>query len=969
MAVALIKPALHTSIAEGLYEEIVSRSSRYYHFVGAVVEWIDESDPPEPKNSIIYERDVRRNIIYVKEIKPNEISFVIRRIDWAANTVYDDYDDAYSSGVIGVDLISGGNNYSNVSVSLTANVNNPTGTGATANATVVTGSITDIVVVTDGYNFNTKPTVTITGTTGTGACATSVLKLTQASQPDLENGNFYVLTDDYNVYKCIDNNNGALSTQKPTSTSSDTFQLSDGYVWKFMYNIPVGLRNKFLTLNYMPVVNATLVPFYSNGEIKRLSITSPGSGYTSGAITLIGDGYLEDDPLFLTSVTVVDGGSGWEANTVANIAPPFTGTVVWTASANVSTGDKIYHNYNIYEVVKGGTTDSFGPTHTGQTALNGTAGLKFIGTQVQGNVNITGNSNTISSVSLSGSVKSITLTSGGSGYTKPPSVSIAAGITSNATAYATLNGNSINRIYINEIGSGYFSTPNVVIGTEWTPNTILNVGDQIFYSNRVYTVSSSNVSITLNTLSNVTLTTVGENYYANVRSNTFANVVTAGAIQPASNASVVPIYTANYLTGFYVSNVGSGYSTAIINNTTLVITTNGNAQPTVNAAGNLNFVSATTSNSNGVIGITGSIAPVHSSGTVLNGTANLTYAGTVATATATLKYGAGYSTAPTISFSGVGSNANATVNALKSEAILEPIFQSGQLVDYEIVDGGIGYTYATLTVTGDGTSAKVVPVFSAGDLSTLNATNELLAKEGAIDKIVMISGGYGYTSATVEIKGTGSGANAIANITGGRITDIYLDAQGSGYTYAKVKITGNGKGANARAVLPPPGGHGKDPIKELFANSIMMVTNITDDLNQGFNVNNDYRQFGIIKDIRGYNQDSFYSKSSGSACWVASGNVNTSLFTPDLIVQRALDDSQYIVVASDTEALLLQSIEDEELVTGQGLRDPGGNLLIISDIGYPEIDKYSGSILFIDNRKAFLPIDSQIVTLRTILKF
>lgn len=68
-------------------------------------------------------------------------------------------------------------------------------------------------------------------------------------------GDFYVLTDDFNVYKCITNNGGAQSTTKPTSTSAAIFQTADGYEWKYMYTITTGEALKFLTPQHMPVKN------------------------------------------------------------------------------------------------------------------------------------------------------------------------------------------------------------------------------------------------------------------------------------------------------------------------------------------------------------------------------------------------------------------------------------------------------------------------------------------------------------------------------------------------------------------------------------------------------------------------------------------------------------------------------------------------------------------------------------------
>ena len=66
--------------------------------------------------------------------------------------------------------------------------------------------------------------------------------------------NFYVVTDDLNVYKCIQNNvaNG-VSTIKPTGTSAGVIELNDGYKWKFMYTISPQDVLKFTTSEYIPV--------------------------------------------------------------------------------------------------------------------------------------------------------------------------------------------------------------------------------------------------------------------------------------------------------------------------------------------------------------------------------------------------------------------------------------------------------------------------------------------------------------------------------------------------------------------------------------------------------------------------------------------------------------------------------------------------------------------------------------------
>jgi len=104
------------------------------------------------------------------------------------------------------------------------------------------------------------------------------------------NETFYVLTDDYNVYKCIDNNRGARSVVKPTGQSTSIITTNDGYRWKFMYNITAAERLKFLTTNYMPVKTLSandgsaqwaVQVAASNGSIEHIRINANGSNYLS----------------------------------------------------------------------------------------------------------------------------------------------------------------------------------------------------------------------------------------------------------------------------------------------------------------------------------------------------------------------------------------------------------------------------------------------------------------------------------------------------------------------------------------------------------------------------------------------------------------------------------------------------------------------------------------------------------------
>ena len=109
-------------------------------------------------------------MLFVKKIGAADTVLLTKRYDWVTGTVYDQYDDSYSST----------------------------------------------------YQSNSGAT-------------------------NLADANFYVVTDDFNVYKCLDNNNNGTSTVEPTATGTETFELSDGYVWKFMYQIGAADRTKFLS--------------------------------------------------------------------------------------------------------------------------------------------------------------------------------------------------------------------------------------------------------------------------------------------------------------------------------------------------------------------------------------------------------------------------------------------------------------------------------------------------------------------------------------------------------------------------------------------------------------------------------------------------------------------------------------------------------------------------------------------------
>jgi hypothetical protein len=115
---------------------------------------------------------------------------------------------------------------------------------------------------------------------------------------------YYIKNKYDQVFKCLWNNNGAASTVEPyfepgTFSSTNIFQSTDNYKWKYIYTIDLAAKVKFLDSVWMPVPVGKNSPnplLYSAGvgNIDVINVTNGGSSYdpTNAAITITvtGDG-------------------------------------------------------------------------------------------------------------------------------------------------------------------------------------------------------------------------------------------------------------------------------------------------------------------------------------------------------------------------------------------------------------------------------------------------------------------------------------------------------------------------------------------------------------------------------------------------------------------------------------------------------------------------------------------------------
>lgn len=897
---AIISQKFHNTVADSIYDTIASRSAKYYYFLGKTTPYpfINGIESIEtPISNYDYELSTRRDFVSLQEITINDVSYIVKRINWTSGVVYDDFD-SYSAS-------------------------NPAQSGATS----------------------------------------------------IETASFYVLTTDFNVYKCLYNGNNTPSIVMPTGTFYYPFTTSDGYRWKFMYNVPSALRVKFLNSLFLPVSNAINSSFYNNGGISSVTILNGGSDYvqnSTATITIENDSTLavniiKNETYTIKTVGTTDFTKMGSINN--NIGTIFTASTFGTSLAtgtgmvkSVMTPSFIIDVANVisskqYTIVTLGNTDfTMMGTATNTIGSTFTANLSNapIGTVSYETITIGPSSIPVSGLTIG---KTYTITKIGTtnfallGAALPFAigktfVATAVGAGTGTVALTTIVNNTIpvssivsgNTYIIDTLGTTNFttlgSTSNTVGNIFVATHTgIINgtVSTQIIYNTPIQATSIiSGITYTIVSLGTSNFTQMGA--FTNTVGTTFvateSGLITGTGTGTVSGTNAILNLEISSYTGeiekVFIESGGSGYSSGI----TL----------SVNGTGTGMF-------------------PPNSSALLIPHVIN------------------GVISYVTLSDPGLNYNSNNTsilvVSDSGSGAKLSPFIKDGQVRDIIIESPGSGYLNAVVTVNGVGKGALLQPELNAGDLSTLQSNVELLSIPGTIENIKVTNGGSGYLSnATITITGDGNGATARAILYRGTVSEIIIVDNGIGYTWANVFITGHdstSKDAVARVIISPKGGHGKDSIDELFASTLMFYNNVSNDESNIFTLNNDYRQFGIIKDPTVYNSNVLYNKNLASACYSVVARVTSGTLSDDL---QLVDNkgSRYIVISFTDTSVLLQPI-DNGIITANTILTSGSIRLSISSVIIPDFDKYSGELLYIDNRVSFYQTQDQTITLQSIISF
>lgn len=313
------------------------------------------------------------------------------------------------------------------------------------------------------------------------------------------------------------------------------------------------------------------------------------------------------------------------------------------------------------------------------------------------------------------------------------------------------------------------------------------------------------------------------------------------------------------------------------------------------------------------------------------------------------------------------------------------------------VDGSIKIVTITNRGVGVGTANRTytrVPIKGDGDGAectvTINADQE-------VDSVIISSQGSGYTYGNVDLNAS--------NIPQGSTNPLF------------------------NVIISPQGGHGADIYKELGAKNVLLYSRIENDVeNPDFIIGNQIARIGIIRNPKAYDSIQNLSIDKASAVYalkLIGAASSTTEFTPDAIITQKIGTGVTAagrVVNYDPITGVLKYWQDRTLAgfttspgAGIGITNPvygynlnqftssptgTGNLDIVqgttslgidtsftgistvinnrtyylgqsftNGISNPEVKKYSGEIIYVDNRPSITRSTNQKEDIKVILQF
>ena len=277
---------------------------------------------------------------------------------------------------------------------------------------------------------------------------------------------------------------------------------------------------------------------------------------------------------------------------------------------------------------------------------------------------------------------------------------------------------------------------------------------------------------------------------------------------------------------------------------------------------------------------------------------------------------------------------------------------------------------------------------------------ENAAVDGAIYHYVVTAAGSGYSNGSsgsftvdVAVEGDGSGAVATLTFASGSLSSVAFkdtSSYGSGYKRASFPTLNSavsgisaGSGATIHAVISPINGHGADPIEELGGNYSIVNSRLEFGEGSGdFPTDNDFRRIGLIKNPVQSSDGTISSASSMTATNQLTVADASAISVDDLLTDAASESATTakVRVVSKTGNVLKTlpvvnsggeyvafANSDEVFRNGAGTKSTDVTASGVST-SHPEMTRFTGQILYVENRGAVSRAADQIEDIKLIIE-
>jgi hypothetical protein len=294
---------------------------------------------------------------------------------------------------------------------------------------------------------------------------------------------------------------------------------------------------------------------------------------------------------------------------------------------------------------------------------------------------------------------------------------------------------------------------------------------------------------------------------------------------------------------------------------------------------------------------------------------------------------------------------------------------------------------AVSAVDGTGTGGAIGS--SATDDGTGQWDVENSAVNGGISHVSVTNAGAGYTDGTytsVPIVGDGSGATCSVIVSSSSIVHVDITAAGSGYKRASIDvagISGIGGGSNGalKPIISPFYGHGADPVQELGGNFVCVNARLEFAEGSGdFPTDNDFRRIGLIQDPFTVGTTTVATATSLAAYSQMTLSSVTGLAVDNLILSSGTDGTgvavsrvvsinglvvSHVPVANSAGGYVDFASSDSVFISGSGSSFGTVNSV---NAAFPEVERYSGQIMYVENRGAVTRAADQIEDIKLIIE-